>query len=74
MSFWMARPRGTWIVEWLTTVFDVLWLNGRSLMELPLDSRRATLKDFKLKPPLAHVLEVKGDKPWSTLALRDGKA
>src|SRR5436190_13164404 len=29
-------------------VFDVLWLNGRSVMELPLDERRALLKQFTL--------------------------
>src|SRR2546423_431400 len=45
-------------------IFDILWLNGRSVMALPLDARRALLKDFKLRAPLARVPEVKGDKPW----------
>jgi bifunctional non-homologous end joining protein LigD len=45
-------------------VFDILWLNGRSVMELPLDDRRALLKDLPLRAPLAHVPEVKGEKPW----------
>jgi len=36
-------------------VFDVLWLNGRSVMELPLDERRALWKQLKLHAPLAHV-------------------
>src|SRR5262245_15494174 len=27
-------------------VFDILWLNGRDLTSLPLDERRALLRDF----------------------------
>jgi bifunctional non-homologous end joining protein LigD len=45
-------------------VFDILWLDGRSLMLLPLDERRALLKDLPLQPPLARVPEVTGDRPW----------
>src|SRR5262249_2846119 len=45
-------------------VFDILWLDGRSVMTLPLDSRRAVLNDLPLHPPLAHVSEVADDKPW----------
>jgi ATP-dependent DNA ligase len=45
-------------------VFDILWLEGRSVMALPLDERRALLKDIPLRPPLAHVPEIKDDKPW----------
>jgi bifunctional non-homologous end joining protein LigD len=45
-------------------VFDILWLNGRSILESPLDERRALLKQLKLRAPLAHVQEVKGEKPW----------
>jgi len=45
-------------------VFDVLWLEGRSVMELPLDKRRALLKAIPLRAPLAHVPEVTDDKPW----------
>ena len=36
-------------------VFDILWLNGRSLMPLPLNERRALLNSFALRAPLAHV-------------------
>jgi len=52
-------------------VFDILWLEGRSVMELPLDARRALLKDFKLHTPLAHVPEIVDDKPWER-ACREG--
>ena len=45
-------------------VFDILWLEGRSLMPLPLDSRLALLKDLPLRAPLAHVPEVTDNKPW----------
>ena len=45
-------------------VFDILWLDGHSVMPLPLDARRALLKRFTLRAPLAHVPEVTGDKPW----------
>ena len=45
-------------------VFDVLWLDGRSVTSLPLEERRALLKTLPLKPPLGRVHEVKGDKPW----------
>jgi bifunctional non-homologous end joining protein LigD len=45
-------------------VFDILWLDGRSLMPLPLDARRALLHACALRAPLAHVPEITGDKPW----------
>src|SRR3989442_8192369 len=30
--------------------FDILWLNGRSLLKTPLEARRLLLRDFKLPP------------------------
>src|SRR6516162_4093137 len=33
-------------------------------MELPLDDRRALLRDIPLRAPLGRVPEVKGDQPW----------
>jgi DNA ligase-1 len=30
--------------------FDLLWLNGRSLLKAPLEERRAILRDLKLRP------------------------
>ena len=52
-------------------VFDILWLEGRSVMPLALDTRRALLKDVPLRAPLAHVPEIKDDKPWER-ACREG--
>ena len=45
-------------------VFDILWLEGRSVMSLPLDDRRVLLKDLPLRAPLARVCEINDDKPW----------
>ncbi|HEX4809190.1 MAG TPA: hypothetical protein VH325_09685 [Bryobacteraceae bacterium] len=52
-------------------VFDVLWLNGRDLMPLPLMQRRAMLHDLGLRSPLGAVAEITGEKPWET-ACREG--
>lgn len=52
-------------------VFDILWLEGRSVMSLALNARQALLKDFAFSPPLARVLEVSGNKPWER-ACREG--
>jgi bifunctional non-homologous end joining protein LigD len=52
-------------------VFDILWIEGRSVMTLPLDDRRALLKHVQLQAPLAHVPELTDDKPWE-LACREG--
>jgi bifunctional non-homologous end joining protein LigD len=45
-------------------VFDILWLDGRSVMALPLEERRALLKKLPFRAPLARVAEVKDEKPW----------
>jgi ATP-dependent DNA ligase len=45
-------------------VFDILWLEGRSVMQLPLDERRTLLQKLPMRAPLAHVPEVKDSKPW----------
>jgi DNA ligase D-like protein (predicted ligase) len=52
-------------------VFDVLWLNGRSVTSLPLEERRALLKAIPLKQPLERVPSLRGDKPWER-ACREG--
>jgi bifunctional non-homologous end joining protein LigD len=52
-------------------VFDVLFLDGQDLRELPLDERRKRLRALKLKLPLAMVPELDGDAPWEH-ACRDG--
>jgi bifunctional non-homologous end joining protein LigD len=45
-------------------VFDILWLNGRDLMPLPLMERRAILHDLGLRSPLHAVTEITDEKPW----------
>src|SRR5262245_25976100 len=45
-------------------VFDILWLEGRAVMSLPLDARRRLLAGLSLRPPLARVEEVQDSKPW----------
>jgi bifunctional non-homologous end joining protein LigD len=52
-------------------VFDVLWLEGRSVMSLPLEERRDLLEGIRLRPPLAPIPEITGDKPWER-ACREG--
>jgi ATP-dependent DNA ligase len=45
-------------------VFDVLWLDGRSVTSLPLDERRKLLLELPLRPPLHRVSTVDDPKPW----------
>jgi DNA ligase D-like protein (predicted ligase) len=52
-------------------VFDILFLDGRDLRELPLTERRKQLRSLKLKLPLAMVAELDGDAPWER-ACNDG--
>jgi ATP-dependent DNA ligase len=52
-------------------VFDILWLDGRSVMSLPLDARLELLRSLPLRPPLAHVKELTDKKPWER-ACREG--
>jgi ATP-dependent DNA ligase len=52
-------------------VFDILWLEGRSVMSQPLEARRELLKGLPLHTPLARVAEIKDVKPWER-ACREG--
>jgi ATP-dependent DNA ligase len=45
-------------------VFDVMWLDGRDATSLPLDSRRALLRDLPLRAPLHRVAALDDEKPW----------
>lgn len=45
-------------------IFDVLWLDGRNVTQLPLEERRALLKALPLLPPLGRVPLVTGERPW----------
>jgi bifunctional non-homologous end joining protein LigD len=52
-------------------VFDVMWLDGRDVMGLPLVERRALLARLPLRAPLERVAELDDDKPWER-ACREG--
>jgi ATP-dependent DNA ligase len=52
-------------------IFDILWLEDRPVMHLPLVERRELLKGFSFRAPLASVPEVTGEKPWER-ACREG--
>ena len=52
-------------------VFDILWIDGRSVTSLPLEDRRALLKKLPFEPPMRRVSLVSDDNPW-TRASREG--
>jgi bifunctional non-homologous end joining protein LigD len=52
-------------------VFDVMWLDGRDLMSLPLDERRALLTGLPLRAPLGRVATLDDANPWE-LARNEG--
>ena len=52
-------------------VFDILWLNGKTVTALPLEDRRALLKKLPLAPPLRRVELLKDENPWER-ASREG--
>jgi len=49
-------------------VFDILWLEGRSVTALPLHERQTLLENLPLRPPLRRVPALDGDSPWERLA------
>ena len=61
----------TWAGGASYQVFDVMWLDGRDLTNLPLVERRALLEALALPPPLHLVGSLHGDDPWIT-ACREG--
>jgi ATP-dependent DNA ligase len=61
----------TWGREAGYHVFDVLWIDGRRVTELPLDERRALLRDLPLGPPLRRVAALTDPLPWER-ACREG--
>jgi bifunctional non-homologous end joining protein LigD len=52
-------------------VFDVMWLDGRDVVSLPLDERRALLTGLPLRAPLRRVATLDGPNPWE-LARKEG--
>jgi DNA ligase D-like protein (predicted ligase) len=45
-------------------VFDILWLDGRDVMSLPLDARRTLLSELPLRSPLQRVAALDDAEPW----------
>lgn len=55
----------TWGPDGITYhVFDVLWIDGRSVTALPLDERRALLNGLALNGPLHRVAALDDASPW----------
>jgi ATP-dependent DNA ligase len=52
-------------------IFDILWLEGRSVTMLPLSERQALLGQLPLRAPLRRVPTVESDAPWER-ARREG--
>jgi ATP-dependent DNA ligase len=46
-------------------VFDILWLDGHDVKELPLVERRALLDKFELRAPLHRVQPLDDAEPWT---------
>jgi bifunctional non-homologous end joining protein LigD len=52
-------------------VFDIAWLDGRDTTSLPLEERRALLKQLPIRAPLERVPSLDEPKPWER-ACREG--
>ena len=52
-------------------VFDVLWMDGRDVMALPLEDRRALLEQLPFPEPMRRVEVIDNDEPWEH-ARREG--
>lgn len=52
-------------------VFDVLWIDGRSVTSLTLEQRREILAGLPFTEPLERVFELHEEEPWE-VARRDG--
>jgi bifunctional non-homologous end joining protein LigD len=52
-------------------VFDILWLDGRDVMSLPLEARRTLLSELPLQSPLRRVSALDDERPWER-ASREG--
>jgi ATP-dependent DNA ligase len=52
-------------------IFDILWSNGRAVTTVPLEERRALLRQLPLKEPLSRVEAIDDAEPWER-ARREG--
>jgi ATP-dependent DNA ligase len=58
----------TWDMRKAYHVFDVMWLDGRDLRAVPLEERRAVLRQLPFEPPLQHVEALEEPDPWQRAA------
>jgi ATP-dependent DNA ligase len=61
----------TWDGHSAYHVFDILWLNGRSVTGQPLEERRALLRQLPFEPPMQRVDLLDDPDPWER-ARREG--
>ena len=61
----------TWGGDVAYYVFDIMWLNGRDLMQVPLRDRRILLQSLPLRAPLQRVETLEEPEPWAH-ACREG--
>lgn len=54
----------TWDGHSAYHVFDILWLNGKSVTSLPLEERRRLLRDLPFTAPMERVAIVDDVEPW----------
>ena len=52
-------------------VFDIMWINGRNVTELPLEERQALLAQLPFREPLRRVTLIDDPSPWER-AEREG--
>jgi len=45
-------------------VFDIVWLNGQSVTQLPLEERQALLQGLPFEPPMQRVEQIDDERPW----------
>jgi len=58
----------TWDRSGAYHVFDIMWLDGRSVMELPLEERLALLRALPFRAPLVRVAPLDDAAPWERAA------
>jgi len=61
----------TWDGQGAYDVFDILWLNGHNVTSLPLEDRRASLKELPFTAPMRRVELLDDAEPWER-ARREG--
>ena len=54
----------TWGGKLSYHVFDIMWVDGRDVTILPIEERRALLRDLPLSTPLHRVVALDDESPW----------